>query len=104
MDKFGCPDVIWMSPDCCSFSIAGISHHRRKNPETGSLDPISDYAKFCDKVDQHCLELIKELNPKYWFIENPRGGYVRCLGCKICQGIQLPIVNILMIYHLSNVE
>ena len=74
MDKFGHPDVIWMSPDCTSFSIAAISHHRRKNSETGNLDPISDYAKFCDKVDQHCLDLIRELKPKYWFIENPRGG------------------------------
>ena len=74
LDKFGKPDVIWASPDCTTFSIAAISHHRRKNPITGNLDPISDYAKFCDKVDQHVLQLIKELNPKYWFIENPRGG------------------------------
>lgn len=74
LDKFGKPDVIWASPDCTTFSIAAISHHRRKNPITGNLDPISDYAKFCDKVDQHVLGLIKELNPKYWFIENPRGG------------------------------
>lgn len=72
--KFGHPDVIWMSPDCTTFSIAAISHHRRKNTETGNLDPISEYAKFCDIVDQHCLDLIKQLNPKYWFIENPRGG------------------------------
>lgn len=71
---FGHPDVIWASPDCSSFSVAAISHHRRKNPETGNLDPISDYAKFCDKVDQHVLDLIRELNPTYYFIENPRGG------------------------------
>ena len=51
LDKFGHPDVIWASPDCTSFSIAAISHHRRKNPETGNLDPVSDYAKFCDKTD-----------------------------------------------------
>lgn len=74
LDKFGRPDVIWMSPDCTTFSIAAISHHRRKNTVTGNLDPISPYAKFCDKVDQHCLELIKQLNPRFWFIENPRGG------------------------------
>ena len=74
LDKFGHPDVIWMSPDCTTFSIAAISHHRRKNIVTGNLDPISPYAKFCDKVDQHCLELIKQLNPRFWFIENPRGG------------------------------
>ena len=73
IDKFGYPDVIWMSPDCTTFSIAAISHHRRKNIETDNLDPVSEYAKFCDKVDQHCLELIKQLNPRFWFIENPRG-------------------------------
>lgn len=74
IDRFGHPDVIWASPDCTSFSITAISHHRRKNLETGNLDPVSDYAKFCDNVDQHVLDLIRELKPKYWFIENPRGG------------------------------
>ena len=74
IDRFGHPDVIWASPDCTSFSIAAIRHHRRKNLETGNLDPVSDYAKFCDNVDQHVLDLIRELKPKYWFIENPRGG------------------------------
>lgn len=73
IDKFGYPDVIWMSPDCTTFSIAAISHHRKKNIETGNLDPVSEYAKFCDRVDQHCLELIKQLKPRFWFIENPRG-------------------------------
>lgn len=74
LDKFGKPDVIWASPDCTTFSVAAISHHRRKNPSTGSLDPISDYAKYCDAVDKHVIELIKELNPRYYFIENPLGG------------------------------
>lgn len=74
LQKFGRPDVIWASPDCTTFSIAAISHHRRKNPETGNLDAVSDYAKFCDAVDQNVLRLIRELKPRYWFIENPRGG------------------------------
>ena len=74
LDKFGKPDVIWASPDCTTFSIAAISHHRRKNPETGNLDPVSDYAKQCDDVDRHVLKLIEELAPKVYFIENPRGG------------------------------
>lgn len=51
LQKFGRPDVIWASPDCSTFSIAAISHHRRKNPDTGNLDPVSEYAKFCDAVD-----------------------------------------------------
>lgn len=74
LDCFGRPDVIWASPDCSTFSIAAISHHRIKNPMTGSLDAVSDYAKFCDKVNRHVLQLINELDPKYFFIENPRGG------------------------------
>ena len=74
IERFGKPDVIWASPDCSSFSIAAISHHRRKNLETGNLDPVSDYAKFCDKVDQNVLQLIKDLNPTYYWIENPVGG------------------------------
>ena len=72
--EFGRPDVIWASPDCTTFSIAAISHHRLKNPETGSLDPVSDYAKFCDAVDQNVLRMIERLQPRFWFIENPRGG------------------------------
>lgn len=74
IERFGVPDVIWASPDCTSYSIAGISHHRRKE-ENGNLTPISDYAKFCDTTNQHVLDLIKQLNPKYYFLENPRGGF-----------------------------
>jgi len=70
---FGKPDVIWASPDCTTYSISAISHHRTKN-ETDNLDPKSDYAKFCDKTNKYVLDLINELKPKYYFIENPRGG------------------------------
>ena len=71
-EKYGQFDVIWASPDCTTYSIAAISHHRTKTDD--NLEPKSDYAKFCDKTNQHMLKLIKELNPKYYFIENPRGG------------------------------
>jgi site-specific DNA-cytosine methylase len=74
LENFGHPDVIWASPDCSSYSVAAIYHHRRRNKENGSLEPITDYARFCDRVNQHVLELIKELNPRFYFIENPRGG------------------------------
>lgn len=83
VERFGLPDVVWASFDCSTFSIAGIGHHRVKNPETGELDAVSEYAKFCDKVDQHVLAMIDELNrlrrdaglPELiYFIENPRGG------------------------------
>ena len=73
IENFGVPDVIWASPDCTSYSIAAISHHRTKEPD-GNLAPVSEYAKFCDRVNTHVLQLIHELNPKVFFIENPRGG------------------------------
>lgn len=65
------PDVIWASPDCTTYSIAAISHHR----DNGM--PKSDYAIKCDNVNKHFLSLIEhylELNPNLiYFIENPRG-------------------------------
>lgn len=73
LERFGKPDIIWASPDCTSYSIAGISHHRTKQM-SGNLAPKSDYAKVCDVVNQNVLKLIEELNPTYYFIENPRGG------------------------------
>jgi hypothetical protein len=73
IERLGQPDVIWASPDCTSYSVAAISHHRRQN-EDGNLEPYSEYAKVCDATNIHVLNLIAELNPKYYFIENPRGG------------------------------
>lgn len=72
----GVPDVVWMSPDCTSYSIAAISKHRKKNLQTGELEPVSDYACFCDQVNSHIIDVVvNQLKPKYFFIENPRGGF-----------------------------
>jgi site-specific DNA-cytosine methylase len=70
---FGKPDVIWASPPCTSYSIAAISHHRIKEP-SGNLAPKSDFAIISDHLIRHTLRLINELQPTYWFIENPVGG------------------------------
>lgn len=68
----GVPDVIWASPDCTTYSVAAISHHRKKEPN-GNLKAITEYAAKCDKINTHLIDLIRELKPKYWFIENPMG-------------------------------
>lgn len=73
LERFGKPDVIWASPDCTTYSIAAISHHRTKEAD-GNLKAVSEYAKLSDKLNQHLLDLIRELDPTYFFIENPRGG------------------------------
>ena len=65
------PDMIWASPDCTTYTIAAISTHRN------GTEPKSNYAKKCDRVNQHVISLIKEwlnINPNMvFFIENPRG-------------------------------
>lgn len=71
----GVPDVVWLSPDCTSYSIAAISHHREKKID-GNLAAKSEYAKKCDSVNMHIIDIVvNKIKPKYWFIENPRGGF-----------------------------
>ncbi len=66
-------DIIWASPTCTTHSIAAISHHRTRGDD-GLLYPKSDKAKVHDETLKATLKLIKDLNPKYYYIENPRGG------------------------------
>lgn len=65
------PNGVWASPDCTTYTIAAISTHRNKT------EPKTDYAKKCDKVNQHFISMINEwllINPNMvFFIENPRG-------------------------------
>lgn len=63
---FGRPDVIWASPDCATYSVAALGRHR-----DGTM-PKTDYARLCDEVNAHVIDLILALRPRYWFVENPR--------------------------------
>lgn len=87
----GVPDVIWMSPDCTSYSVAAIGRHRKKNEATGELEPKSDYAAFCDKVNAHIIDVVvNQIQPQYWFIENPRAGMRKM---KFIQGLPMYTVT-----------
>lgn len=77
IEKFGVPDVIFAAPECTTYSLAAISKHRVKNTDTGNLDPVSDYAKKCDEINQHVLILLddfRSMNPNliFWIEKNPR--------------------------------
>jgi len=61
------PDVIWASPPCTTYSIAGISHHR------DGIIPTSDDAKKADKLLSKTVEIIQHFPNAKFFIENPVG-------------------------------
>ena len=65
------PDHVHASFDCKTYTISAISKHRN------GIIPKSEYAVFCDEVNQHVLFIIasyKKKNPMLTFsIENPRG-------------------------------
>lgn len=65
------PKVIWASPPCTAFSVASISHHWGGGHR--AYEPKTELAILSQKLVIHTIELIKELKPLYWFIENPRG-------------------------------
>lgn len=65
------PDVIWASPPCETFSVASIGH----NWTGGKAAYIPKNARAQAGIDRvlKTIEIIEALNPRYWFIENPRG-------------------------------
>ena len=60
------PDMIWASPPCTTYSIAGIRFHR----PIGKL--MSNFAYKSDKLVKNVLNLILHYKCLY-YIENPRG-------------------------------
>lgn len=66
------PDIIWASPPCTSFSIAGISHNWKKISENVH-EPKRIEAEIGLKLIERTIEIIEFFDPQHWFIENPRG-------------------------------
>jgi len=62
------PDVLWASPPCQCFSVATIGRNWNKD-----YTPKTKQAEIAISLVEKTLQLIKELRPKHWFIENPRG-------------------------------
>ena len=61
------PDVIWASPPCTTFSVAAIYRYwKNGKPKTSKT-----YLGLA--VAKKTVEIIEEIKPSFWFIENPRG-------------------------------
>ena len=60
------PDVLWCSPPCETFSLSGNSMFMGFPTTSKSYIGLA--------LAYKCIEMIRELKPKYWIIENPRAG------------------------------
>jgi len=61
------PDVIWASPPCQTFSVASIYRYWDKFRNPKSYKTYIGLA-----IAKKTVEIIEELKPSFWFIENPR--------------------------------
>lgn len=96
-DTYGKPDFLWASPPCTAYSVGSFRHHweargickdcggevvrvpgERWEPRTCrptknlTYIPKSDTARLARETLFHLLDLIYELKPHWWIIENPR--------------------------------
>lgn len=62
------PEVIWASPPCTAFSVASIGKHWNVDNT-----PKTEEAEYGLMIVRKTIEIINSLNPKLWYIENPRG-------------------------------
>lgn len=62
-----CPDIIWASPPCTTYSLAAISHHRNLD-----RSPKTAFAEKSDRLVQNTLKIINHFPKAKFYIENPR--------------------------------
>ena len=65
------PDIIWASPPCTAFSVASIGHHWTGGNK--AYIPKTEGAKIGLKLLERTIKIIKIIEPKHFYIENPRG-------------------------------
>lgn len=79
------PDIIWASPPCTLFSNANnsaLKQHFKKVYQTSrkfKYIAVSDEAKKAIALVNKTIALIRELKPKYYYIENPAQGRMKHL-------------------------
>ena len=79
LELHGQPDVIWASPPCTEYSVARTKAKRPRDLEGA------------DRLVAKALELIAELQPRYWFLENPHTGLLK--SRPLMQGLPITVVD-----------
>ena len=64
------PDVVWASPPCQCFSVAALYRNWQQVGE--QYHPRRPEATEAQNLVRHTLDLIREISPRFYFIENPR--------------------------------
>jgi site-specific DNA-cytosine methylase len=73
-EKFGRFDVILASPPCNCFSVASLYRHwdNGRPKDQATIKAI--------ELVRHTLDIIHDLNPSFWVLENPRGMLRKVIG------------------------
>jgi len=69
--KFSQFNFIWASPPCDKFSMMSVGRW---------WSPIKKETREAIRLVLHTLDLIEELEPEYWILENPMGMLRRVIG------------------------
>ena len=65
------PNIVWASPPCQKFSVAALGRNW-EGKKNGPFTPKNEETYHAMEIVKKTVEIIKELNPKYFYIENPR--------------------------------
>lgn len=75
-EEYGRFDVVLASPPCECFSVASIYRHWDKDSKMPKDERTIGMIKLVTKT----IELIHELKPRFWVMENPRGMLRKIIG------------------------
>jgi len=66
--------VVLASPPCKAFSLAAHGHHMTKD-----VQPKTDFGQESLDLVKYTIDLIRDIDPDYWFLENPLAGLRRVM-------------------------